>query len=69
MSSISATGRSFKLALIQLSVGANKAANLSRAVQKVEEAAKKGAQVFKTLQFLFQSVWHNQVLIKIGISS
>jgi len=45
MSSISATGRSFKLALIQLSVGANKAANLSRAVQKVEEAAKKGAQV------------------------
>ena len=51
MSSISATGRSFKLALIQLSVGANKAANLSRAVQKVEEAAKKGAQVFKNRDF------------------
>ena len=45
MSSISASGRSFKLALIQLSVGANKATNLSRAVEKVEEAAKKGAQV------------------------
>ena len=48
MSSISASGKSFKLALIQLAVGANKSANLSRAVEKVEEAAKKGAQVRKT---------------------
>jgi len=45
MSSISASGKSFKLALIQLAVGANKSTNLSRAVEKVEEAAKKGAQV------------------------
>ena len=48
MSSISASGKSFKLALIQLAVGANKSANLSRAAEKVEEAAKKGAQVRKT---------------------
>ena len=48
MSSISASGKSFKLALIQLAVGANKSANLSRAVEKVEEAAKKGAQVRKS---------------------
>ena len=48
MSSISASGKSFKLALIQLAVGANKSTNLSRAVEKVEEAAKKGAQVRKS---------------------
>ena len=48
MSSISASGKSFKLALIQLAVGANKSTNLSRAVEKVEEAAKKGAQVCKS---------------------
>ena len=48
MSSISSSGKSFKLALIQLAVGANKSANLSRAVEKVEEAAKKGAQVRKS---------------------
>ena len=36
---------SFRLALIQLSVGANKAANLSRAAIKVKEAASQGAQV------------------------
>ena len=47
MSSISSSGKSFKLALIQLAVGANKSANLSRAAEKVEEAAKKGAQVRK----------------------
>lgn len=45
MASLSSSGRSFKLALIQLSVGLNKSANLSRAAEKIEEAAKNGAQV------------------------
>ena len=45
MASISASGKTFKLALIQLSVGANKTANLARAAEKIEEAAKNGAQV------------------------
>ena len=45
MASLSASGKSFKLALIQLSVGLNKATNLSRASEKIEEAAKNGAQV------------------------
>ena len=45
MASLSTGGKTFKLALIQLSVGANKTANLSRAAEKIEEAAKNGAQV------------------------
>ena len=45
MASLSASGKTFKLALIQLSVGANKTANLARAAEKIEEAAKNGAQV------------------------
>lgn len=36
---------SFRLALVQLSVGSNKVANLTRAVEKVSEASKNGAQV------------------------
>lgn len=45
MASLSSSGKTFKLALIQLSVGANKTANLARAAEKIEEAAKNGAQV------------------------
>ena len=45
MKSLNVTGKPFKLALIQLSVGLNKSKNLSRAAQKIEEAAKNGAQV------------------------
>ena len=45
MASISTSSKTFKLALIQLSVGINKTANLSRATEKIEEAAKNGAQV------------------------
>ena len=45
MASLNATGKPFKLALIQLSVGLNKSKNLSRAAKKIEEAAKNGAQV------------------------
>ena len=37
--------RCFKLALVQLAVGADKAANLTRAGRLVREAAKKGAKV------------------------
>ena len=36
---------SFRLALIQLAVGSNKAQNLTRAATKVREAASKGAQL------------------------
>ena len=35
----------FRLALVQLAVGANKAANLQRASQKIKEAARNGAKV------------------------
>ena len=35
----------FRLALIQLSVGSNKASNLARASEKIAEAAKSGAKV------------------------
>ena len=45
MASISTSSKTFKLALIQLSVGINKTANLNRATEKIEEAAKNGAQV------------------------
>ena len=45
MASISTSSKTFKLALIQLSVGINKTANLTRATAKIEEAAKNGAQV------------------------
>ena len=38
-------GSKFKLALIQLAVGANKAENLKRAVMKISEAAENGAQL------------------------
>ena len=37
--------RQFRLALVQLAVGADKAANLQRASQKVKEAAENGAKV------------------------
>ena len=36
---------SFRLALVQLAVGADKAANLQRASQKIKEAARNGAKV------------------------
>ena len=36
---------SFKLALIQLAVGSDKATNLSRAAEKVREAAQNGSKV------------------------
>ena len=45
MAAISTSSKTFKLALIQLSVGINKTANLTRATEKIEEAAKNGAQV------------------------
>jgi len=45
MASLSTKSRNFKLALIQLSVGLNKSANLCRATEKIEEAAKNGAQI------------------------
>ena len=38
-------GSKFKLALIQLAVGANKAENLKRAVMTISEAAENGAQL------------------------
>ena len=38
-------GSRFKLALIQLSVGSNKTDNLTRAVSKISEAVKRGANV------------------------
>lgn len=38
-------GSKFKLALIQLAVGANKAENLARAATKISEAVNRGAQV------------------------
>ena len=38
-------GSKFKLALIQLAVGSNKAENLSRALAKISEAVNNGAQV------------------------
>ena len=37
--------RQFRLALVQLSVGANKTANLQRASKNVREAAENGAKV------------------------
>jgi len=37
--------RKFRLALVQLAVGADKAANLQKASQKIREAAENGAQV------------------------
>ena len=45
MAPITTSSKTFKLALIQLSVGINKTANLIRATEKIEEAAKNGAQV------------------------
>jgi len=45
MAPITTSSKTFKLALIQLSVGINKTANLTRATEKIEEAAKNGAQV------------------------
>ena len=38
-------GSKFRLALIQLSVGANKSENLLRATNKISEAVQKGANV------------------------
>ena len=38
-------GSRFKLALIQLSVGANKSDNLVRAANKISEAVSKGANI------------------------
>ena len=38
-------GSNFKLALIQLSVGANKSDNLIRAANKISEAVEKGANI------------------------
>ena len=38
-------GSKFRLALIQLSVGANKTENLTRAANKITEAVQKGANV------------------------
>ena len=38
-------GSRFKLALIQLSVGSNKADNLARAVSKISEAVERGANI------------------------
>ena len=38
-------GSKFKLALIQLSVGANKSDNLIRAANKISEAVEKGANI------------------------
>ncbi len=38
-------GSKFKLALIQLAVGGNKVENLARAVLKISEAVKNGAQI------------------------
>jgi len=43
--SLSAELRKFRLALVQLAVGADKAANLQKASQKIREAAENGAQV------------------------
>ena len=54
MASLSTKSRNFKLALIQLSVGLNKSANLCRATEKIEEAAKNGAQV-SWFKFYFAS--------------
>ena len=51
----------FQLALVQLAVGRDKAANLQRAAGMVREAAKKGAQVI----VLPVSDWHtsNQLYV------
>ena len=38
-------GSKFRLALIQLSVGANKSDNLTRAANKISEAVEKGANI------------------------
>ena len=38
-------GSKFRLALIQLSVGANKSDNLTRAANKITEAVEKGANI------------------------
>ena len=38
-------GSRFKLALIQLSVGANKSENLIRAANKISEAVERGANI------------------------
>ena len=35
----------FRIALVQLAVGSDKAANLSRAVLKIKEAAQNGANI------------------------
>ena len=61
MAPITTSSKTFKLALIQLSVGINKTANLTRATAKIEEAAKNGAQVsfffhHQINKFLFKSL-------------
>src|SRR5260221_11232807 len=45
-----------KVGLVQMSCGANKEANLQKAVDKIKEAAAKGAQVV-CLQELFESLY------------
>lgn len=42
---MAAQASSFKLGLIQLAVGSDKATNLSRAAEKVREAARNGSKI------------------------
>ena len=42
---MAAQASSFRLALVQLAVGSNKATNLSRAAEKVREAAQNGSKI------------------------
>lgn len=45
LTSMTAQARSFRLALVQLAVGSDKATNLSRASEKVREATQNGANI------------------------
>ena len=42
---MTAQARAFRIALVQLAVGADKATNLSQASEKVREATKNGANI------------------------
>lgn len=48
LASMAAQASAFRIALVQLAVGSDKATNLSRATEKVREASKNGAK-FVTL--------------------
>ena len=63
---MAAEGSSFKLALIQLAVGSDKATNLSRAAEKVREAARNGSKLI-ALPVSISVFFHLNRAVRVGM--